>query len=129
MDFNKDYDSVRREVLCDILTEFGIPVKIVRLIKMCLNETYSRVQVGKYLSGTFPIINALMTGDALFCSLFNFALKSTVGKNQANMEGLKMIGIHHVLVLADDTNLLVESINTTKKNTEASSVTSKKTSL
>jgi hypothetical protein len=52
MDFNKDYDSVRREVLYDILIEFGIPVKIVRLIKMCLNKTYSRIQVGKYLSGT-----------------------------------------------------------------------------
>jgi hypothetical protein len=98
MDFNKDYDSVRRAVFYDILIEFGIPVKIVRLIKMCLNETYSRVQAGKYLSGAFPIINALMTADALFPLLFNFALESTAGKNQANMEGLKLIGIHHLLV-------------------------------
>ena len=73
MDFNIDYDSVGGgEVLYDILIECGMPVKIVRLIKMCLSETYSRVQVGKYSSGAFPIINALMIGDALFPLLFNF---------------------------------------------------------
>jgi len=39
--FKKAYDSVRREVLYSILNEFGIPMKQARLIKMCLNETYS----------------------------------------------------------------------------------------
>jgi hypothetical protein len=29
--------------LYNILIEFGIPMKLVRLIKMCLNETYSKV--------------------------------------------------------------------------------------
>jgi hypothetical protein len=44
--FKKACGSVRREFLCNILTEFGIPSKLVRLIKMCLNETYSRVRYG-----------------------------------------------------------------------------------
>jgi len=34
--FKKAYDSVRREVLYNISTEFGIPMTLVRLIKMCL---------------------------------------------------------------------------------------------
>ena len=55
IDFEKAYDSVRREVLCNILIEFGIPKKLVRLIKMYLNETYNRVLVGKNLSDMFPI--------------------------------------------------------------------------
>jgi hypothetical protein len=55
IDFKKAYDSVRREVLYNILIEFGIPMKLVRLIKMCLNETYSKVRIGKHLSDSFPI--------------------------------------------------------------------------
>jgi hypothetical protein len=26
--------------LCNILIEFGIPMELIRLIKMCLNETH-----------------------------------------------------------------------------------------
>ena len=48
-DFKKAYDSVRREVLYNILIEFGIPMQMERLIKMCLNENYSTVWVGKNL--------------------------------------------------------------------------------
>jgi hypothetical protein len=41
---------------------------------MCLNETYSKVRVGKLLSAKFPIQNGLKQGDALSPLLFNFAL-------------------------------------------------------
>jgi negative regulator of genetic competence, sporulation and motility len=57
--FKKAYDSVRSEVLYSILIEFGIPRKLAELIKMCLNETYSTVPIGKNLSDKFPIQNDL----------------------------------------------------------------------
>jgi hypothetical protein len=47
IDFKKAYNSVKREDLYNILVEFGIPKKLVRLIKMCLNEICSEVLVGK----------------------------------------------------------------------------------
>jgi hypothetical protein len=59
------YDSVKREVLCNILLEFGVPKDLVRLIKMCLNETCSKICVGEYFSDTFPVQNGQKQGDAL----------------------------------------------------------------
>ena len=59
----------------NIVIEFGITVKIVRLIKMCLNETYSRVCVNKYLSVMFHMKNDFRQGDALSPLIFNFALE------------------------------------------------------
>jgi hypothetical protein len=55
----KACDSVRREVLYNVLIEFGIPMKLVSLIKMCLNKTYSKVHICKSLSDAFPIQNDL----------------------------------------------------------------------
>jgi hypothetical protein len=37
-----------RDKFCNILLEFGIPKNLVRLIKMSLKETYSKVCIGKF---------------------------------------------------------------------------------
>jgi hypothetical protein len=42
-------DSVRREVLYNILSAFGVLMKLDTLIKMCFHETYSKVHIGSLL--------------------------------------------------------------------------------
>jgi hypothetical protein len=75
IDFSKAYDSVKREVLYSILLEFGIPKKLVRIIKMCLNETCSKVHVGKLLSDKFPIQNGLKQGRGSVAIAFQFCFR------------------------------------------------------
>jgi hypothetical protein len=113
------YFSVRREVLYNILIEFGVPMKLVRLIKMCLNEMYSKVRIGKHLSESFPIQNGLKQGDALSPLLFKFALEYAIGKVQENQVGLKLKGlrVHKLLVCDVGRNLVSDKINFINKNT------------
>jgi hypothetical protein len=68
--------------LYSILTEFGVPKKLVGLIKMCLIETYNKIRIGKHSSDSFPIQNGLKQGDALPPLLFNFALEYATRKAQ-----------------------------------------------
>jgi hypothetical protein len=56
------------------MIQLGIPRKLVGLIKMCLNETYSTVCIGKNLPNKFPIQNGLKQGNSLSTLPFNIAL-------------------------------------------------------
>ena len=55
-----------RRSICNVgnIVEPGIPMKLERIIKMFLNEKYSRVQVDKHLFGMCPLKNDLKQGDA-----------------------------------------------------------------
>jgi hypothetical protein len=94
--------------------EFGVPVKLVRLIKTCLYETYIKIHIGKHLSNS-SIQNGLKQGDNLSSLLFNFALEYAIRKVQEIHAGLKMNETQELLAYGDDVNLLGNNINTIKK--------------
>jgi len=87
-----------RTALYNVLTVFGIPLKLVRLIKMLLSETFSRVRVSKHLSDMFPNKNGLKKkGYALSPLLFKFALGYAIRRFQVNQDGFKLNRTHQRL--------------------------------
>jgi len=93
-------------------------MKMVRLIKICLNETYSRFRAGKNLSGMFTNGNCLKKGDALWPLLFNIALEYTTKCVQVNQDGLKLNDTRLLLVYCDDVNIFGGSVHTVRKKEE-----------
>jgi hypothetical protein len=93
-------------------------LKLVRLVKICLNEIYSIVKAGKNLSDEFPFQNGLKEGDALSPLLFSFGVECAIQKIQENQKALEVNGIHQILIYAASLSILSENISTIKKNTE-----------
>jgi hypothetical protein len=78
IDSDKAYDSMTREVLYNILNEFGIPMELVRIIVFKCNSLNSTVWVGKNLCNAFPIQIIPKQGDALSTLLFKSASEYTI---------------------------------------------------
>jgi hypothetical protein len=78
------------------LVEFGTAIKLMRLIKMCLNEACGRVRVCQRVSDMLHVKNVLKQGDALLPLLFSFLLHHAIRRVQVNRDGLKLNGTHQL---------------------------------
>jgi sorting nexin-29 len=65
IDFKQAYDTVDIKYLFEVLKEFGIPTKLVNLIKMTLTDSSCRVKIQGQLSSNFKVKVGLRQGDAL----------------------------------------------------------------
>jgi len=75
VDFKQAYDSIDCEQLWTTLRNFGIPRKLVRLVKICNQQTYCKVCFMGETSEAFECETGLRQGDALSPILFNLALE------------------------------------------------------
>jgi hypothetical protein len=97
---------VRRKILYNIFIEFGELMKLVRLIRMCLN-----------ICVRFSIQSGLKQ-RRFITLLFNCAVEYAIRKAQESQVGLKLNGTLLLLAYADDVNVLRTNIDTVKKNKE-----------
>jgi len=63
--------------LYSILTNFGISMNLVKLIKMCLSEDYNRVRIGKNLSDIIYYWEWLKQGNTSSPLLLKFVIEYT----------------------------------------------------
>ena len=78
IDFKAVYDSIARVKLYDAMSSFGIPAKLIRLVKMTMTTVTCQVKVHGKLSRPFATTIGLRQGDGLACLLFNLALERTI---------------------------------------------------
>jgi hypothetical protein len=114
-------------VLYNILIKFGIPGKLVGLIKKCLNETCNTGPIGRNLSDTFPLQDGLKQGDDL--SPFAFQLCFEICHQKVSKEPGKTDIEWDTSVLAYADKYSGRKRNTTQKHIKALSDASKEFGL
>ena len=78
VDFRSAYDSIKRNELYLAMKEFKIPDKLIRLVKITLENSQNLVRIQSATSEPFQKTGGLRQGDSLSCLLFNLALEKVI---------------------------------------------------
>ena len=112
IDFKQAFDSVDRQKTTQILQELRIPNKLVRLIKMTLQNTGAKVKIQNLTSKPFSISSGVRQGDPLSATLFNLILDSVI---KLILRGDISLKLKQIVAYADDVALLARSQKALKK--------------
>jgi hypothetical protein len=102
------------------MTQLGIPTKLVRLIKTCVQKSKCIVKLNGEISEDFSVETGLRQGDALSPTLFNIALESIVREVLDDVTGLRIGGGHQITLpaYADDIIIMGETEEDLKRSAE-----------
>lgn len=116
IDFKSAYDSVIRSKLYQAMDELQIPPKIIRMVKATMAKVICRVRVQDELSEPFETDRGIRQGDSLACFLFNLALEKAIRQLGVNSRGTILYKSTHLLVYADDIDIIARSVVDLKEN-------------
>ena len=88
------------------MSEFNIPNKLIRLTRMTMENTKSRVRIQSDLSDPITAKKGLRQGDSLACLLFNLALEMAVRKAGIQTNGTIFYKSVQLLAYADDIDII-----------------------
>ena len=92
MDFEKAYDSVRRDGMWQIAEYYGIPTKIVALLKSWYVGISSSVRLDDEDVDWLPITKGLIQGCVMSPSLLYFYIDVMMRKVTEDGAGVLMVG-------------------------------------
>ena len=110
IDFRSAYDSIHRQKLLCAMTEFGIPPKLIRMVKATMNNVQCSVQIQSHLSEPISTIHGLRQGDALACLLFNIALEKVIRDSGIQTRVTIFFKTVQILAYADDIDLMARTV-------------------
>ena len=94
-----------------ILREVGIPLKLINLIKMCLDNSQCKVRIGNRTSDPFHTKSGLRQGCILSPVLFSIAMEKITRTIMNRPEGMAVGDtIIKDLAYADDIDLIAPSV-------------------
>ena len=131
VDFKKAFDSICRDAIWNILRSYGIPEKIVRLIKLFYTKFECCIDLNTELSDWFEVNTGVRQGCIISPILFLITIDWVMRQANRNTQGLKWIGNDdlHDLDFADDLALLAESILQLQVKTDNLALFAEKTGL
>jgi hypothetical protein len=106
IDFQRAYDSIRRDELYAVMASFEIPNKLIRLTEAAMEDSTYHVKIGTITTDGFKVGNGLKQGDGLTPNLFSIALEYVIrqlsGQAQATIfyKSVQLVGY------ADDINIM-----------------------
>jgi sorting nexin-29 len=115
--YKQAYDTINGAELVEIMKEFGIPMKLVRLVKMTLANTNSKVKIQEKPSLSFET-TGLRQGDSLSTLLFNLCMEKIIRNIRINPGGTIFNRTRQCLAYADDIVILGRSEGYIKRTLE-----------
>jgi sorting nexin-29 len=115
IDFKQAYDSIYRNKLMEILYSFGIPRKLVRLVKMNLTHTKGKVIIQGSTMEEFTVDKGLKQGDVISTILFNAVLEHVISRLPITPKGTIFNRMTQCIAYADDIVISGRGINYLKE--------------
>ena len=109
-DFKSVYDSIYREKRLYAMMGFGVPSKLIRLVKTTMINVQCSVQIQSHLSEPISTTRGVRQGDALACLLCNIALEKVIRDSGIQTRRTIFFKIVQILAYADDIDLMARTI-------------------